>query len=420
MNLLAGIKALGGGIASIPRRLNEARFDHANVNVSRTVSNGGEDDLIVIGKDPDTGEDITIPRNEFGGFGVGPATHQVMGQNQVVRTGPSKFGNFLKNGLPRMLDAGIAAATSPGDGSGGFLAAMKGMDIGRDRLQRRDAIAYQMRRQAMNDAALDEQRRSAAKENRMQAEMYRRKMDAPPADPHPPTTFEAALTQAWLKETDPAKKKVLADKLTALRLKGQAWGATGQGPIFNHETGEFAYPDQQRIPVKDGSTPRPLTAAQIATRDSKAAADSYLMRGSQNIDKALQLAKEENASGDVQTRLLDLKKRSAPAARPGGRGPQRTPIQQDALNAHKQADDFLRRANQSYEAAIALAQKENAPGVVQGILADLKKKVAPPVKPATGGQRPFSRNPIGAKPDAAPAGNIPTWMRFSAQYPGAK
>jgi hypothetical protein len=201
MNLLAGIKALGGGIASIPRRLNEARFNHETVNVPASamprMSGAGvnPDDMVVIGKDPDTGEDITIPQSQLSQFGMDPATGQVMGQKQV-RTGPSKFGNFLKNGLPRIMDAGIAAATSPGDGRGGFLEAMKGMDIGRDRLQKRDMMAYNQQRQRQQDAMMMEDRAARAEENRAQADLYRRKLQEGPADPL--ATLKARASEAGL------------------------------------------------------------------------------------------------------------------------------------------------------------------------------------------------------------------------------
>lgn len=257
MNLLAGIKALGGGIASIPRRLNEARFDHATVNVPAAsmprMSGAGvdPDEMVVIGKNPDTGEDITIPQSQLGQFGMDPATGQVMGQ-QKVRTGPSKFGNFLKNGLPRMLDAGVAAATAPGDGSGGFLAALKGMDIGRDRLQKRDMLAYQMQRQQQQDAYTQEDRSARAAENRMQAELYRKKLEEGPADPlatlkaraaagglvpgtpeyqnfmrsngsaeKGPTSYEQLLMQRRAEAKDPAVIAEIDQKLERLHLGTQ-------------------------------------------------------------------------------------------------------------------------------------------------------------------------------------------------------
>ena len=95
MGLLDGIKSLGRGIASIPGKLNEARFTHGTR-------------MVPIGKDPDTGDDIEIPEEDLMSTGYSPATGQVYKQEQV-RTGPSGFGNFISKGLPRMIGAGITA-----------------------------------------------------------------------------------------------------------------------------------------------------------------------------------------------------------------------------------------------------------------------------------------------------------------------
>jgi hypothetical protein len=140
-----------------------------------------------------------------------------------VRTGQSKFGDFTQNRLPRMLSAGLAAATAPGDGSGGVLAALKGMQVGQDHLQKQDMLAYQTQRQRAQDAALEDSRRSQAEENRAQAEMYRAKMNAPVAaeKPHVPTSYAQVLVQRLLSETDPVKRAAIEKQLQAASLGSQ-------------------------------------------------------------------------------------------------------------------------------------------------------------------------------------------------------
>jgi len=397
MNLLAGIKALGGGIASIPGHLNEARFNHANVNVPAAsmprMSGAGvdPDEMVVIGKNPDTGEDITIPQSQLGQFGMDPATGQVMGQ-QRVRTGPSKFGNFLKNGLPRMLDAGIAAATSPGDGSGGFLAALKGMDIGRDRLQKRDMLAYQMHRQRTNDQALDEQRHSAAAENRMQAEMYRRKMDAPPATPaqREPTTWEAELVQMHrqaLQAGDMEKANAIADKMNEMRMGGRAGGLHNVGgALYDEKSGQWLTPPKEKPPAphvqrgtfwKEDGDGFEVEVANIWDPNEK---------------------KMYSQPVDGSRRKKEVKKTN-----PAGRGPQRTPTQQDALAARKQADDFMRQAGQSHDKALEIAKQANAPLAVQGLILDAKHKL-----------RFASPTPKAATPKGPNLSGGPAWKRTQA------
>lgn len=186
MGFLDAIKSMGMGIAHLPGRINEARFNHATVESPDPTSSAFQPwaddsgDEVVIGKDPDTGEDITIPRSQLSQ----PPQGVTMTQKQV-RTGPSKFGNFVSNGLPRILGAGVAAATSRGDGNdGGALGILRGMSAGSDHLQKQDMIAYNMQRQRQQDQNLQDDRAAQAEERRMHARLYEKQMNADPKGPN--------------------------------------------------------------------------------------------------------------------------------------------------------------------------------------------------------------------------------------------
>lgn len=226
-----GLMDIIKGIGRLPGALNEARYEHGTMRVPansqplpQIPAGTNPDDLVTIGFDPDTGEPVQIPQSELGNYNLNVGSGQVM-QDKKVRTGrKSGFGQFLSQGLPRMLDAGIAAATSRGDGTGGALAVLKGMDIGSDRLQKRDMLAYQQARQRMQDQSMMEDRAARAEENRMQAEMYRRRMDGSVggggATQRDPTTWEAELVQmhrSAIQSGDMEKANAVADKLDELR-----------------------------------------------------------------------------------------------------------------------------------------------------------------------------------------------------------
>ncbi len=373
MGILDSIKTMGRGIARLPGAINEARYNHATV-------------MVPIGRNPDTGEEITIPAEELQSMDAmyDPASGQIM-RPQTVRTGQSGFGNFLANGLPRMLDAGIAAATAPGNGQGGFLAGLRGMDIGRDRLEKRDMLAYQMQRQRINDEALDQQRRTQADENRAQAEMYRRRMNQEPPDPlaglkaraaaanliegtpeyqefmvtngnprpkdRVPTlqTGEQMLLWEWQNEKDPARKEKLRGEILKWRTNQQApvrlqhrteWRAIPNSQdeeafslVFNPITGETEVkpvegsrrPRRQPNPTRP-SAGRQMTPAQAQQQQALAAANRLMQEAGQDFDKALALARTHNAPLEVQNILLDGKKKATPPAPRGGGGGKKSDI----------------------------------------------------------------------------------------------
>ncbi len=204
MGILDSLKSVG-------RRLNESRYSHATV-------------MVPIGRDPDTGEEITVPEEEliqkgqYNPAGMhGPSDGNILMPKQV-RTGQSGFGQFLSQGLPRMATAGIEAATSPGDGSGGALAVLKGMNIGSQALQKRDMIAHQMQRQAQQDAGLAEDRQAKAEENRAQAAWYRHKaeMEDKPAAVKLPTSYEQILAAQYAAAATAEERAAIEAKMAKL------------------------------------------------------------------------------------------------------------------------------------------------------------------------------------------------------------
>ena len=328
-----GLMDIIKGIGRIPGALNEARYEHETVKVPaagqpipQIPAGTNPDDLVTIGFNPDTGEPIQIPQSELGNYNLNVGNGQVM-QDKKVRTGrQSGFGQFLSQGLPRMLDAGIAAATSRGDGTGGALAVLKGMDIGSDRLQKRDMLAYQQQRQRMQDQSMMDDRAARAEENRMQAEMYRRRMDggmgsggATAKVQRDPTTWEAELVQMHrdaVQAGDMGKANAIADQIKSLSKyadKAKRYQAVGS-EIFDMESGTF-------VPRSDSKPKeRPLTADQASKKETVNAANSYLMRAGQDPMKAAALAKEENAPMSVQAQIAAFNRQvsTRPGRAPGG------------------------------------------------------------------------------------------------------
>lgn len=205
MGLLEGIRSLGRGIASIPRKLNEAQYSHATV-------------MVPIGVDPDTGEEIKISEEELRSSGMyDPQSGQTV-MPQQVRTGQSRFGHAMQNGIPRMLSAGVAAAAAPGDGTGGILAGIKGMQIGGQHLQKQDLLAYNMDRQRAQDEAIMRERDARTAENIAQAQLYRKRAEEegkPKVAPEP-NSYAQVLVRRLMNETDPAKRAAIEKELKEL------------------------------------------------------------------------------------------------------------------------------------------------------------------------------------------------------------
>lgn len=367
-------------IGSIPRRINEARFNHANVNVPADIPiNEPElDEMVTVGFDPDTDEPIQIPRSSLGGS----TTKQVM-QQKNVRTGPSKFGRFVSEGLPRMLDAGIAAATTPSNGMDhGVLGVLRGMDIGRDRLQKRDMLGYQTARQMRQDEIAEQERMSRAKENEAQAAWYRRRAEEETRErpQAPPSTWEASLVRQHaeaMQAGDMERANAIADQLNQLRSGGRAeYGNLMNvgGAIYDAKTDSWKTPPKPDTPKE----PKP-TYAQAAAEKTRLAVNGYLMRGAQDIEKAIGIAKQEDAPSEVQVALADMRRKlTAPKT---GRNPitrTPTPSQAVAIAAEKEASNILAEAGQDFDKAIALAKAKNSSLRVQNLLVDAKKKAAPP------------------------------------------
>ena len=91
---------------------------------------------------PETGDYTLLvgddPRNRPGGFD---------GRIMEDLRGPGGFKGFLKRGLPRILNAAIAAGATPSQFGGGPLDIFRGMQAGRAENDRRDMRAYGMQRQ---------------------------------------------------------------------------------------------------------------------------------------------------------------------------------------------------------------------------------------------------------------------------------
>ena len=364
-----GLMDIIKGIGRIPGALNEARYEHETVKVPaagqpipQIPTGTNPDDLVTIGFNPDTGEPIQIPQSELGNYNLNVGNGQVMQDKKVRTGGQSKFGQFLSQGLPRMLDAGIAAATSRGDGTGGALAVLKGMDIGSDRLQKRDMLAYQQQRQRMQDQSMMEDRAARAEENRMQAEMYRRRMDGsvggvsaapkdplallrerakeaglvpgtkeyqdfmlrggaqPHQDPEKKTPFFQTVDQLmmwrWQNETDPVAKAQIWEQIKA-KMAGQG-GSTRPPAAITPQWVDGPNGTQQGVTIQMGPDGKPvLTQIPGATRTKpgktgsgggkKAAGGMTAAKADQiENDKAKDLAKAKAAYdkeiSDVSTR----------------------------------------------------------------------------------------------------------------------
>lgn len=165
---------------------------------------------------------------------------------------PRQGGGFwggLRRALPRMVEAGLAAATTPNVAGGSIVDVLRGMQVGRDALDARDQRSAAINRQSIADLMKQADLNSQIRLRESQQRMHEAQIKAYEAQANqrvavkPEDALLGGLVDQYQKETDPAKKQELWRQINQFRGHDSAdYQALGNGLVLNKREGTVTDP----------------------------------------------------------------------------------------------------------------------------------------------------------------------------------